>query len=104
MFMHYGLPKIQYNALSNLKDIHNKYTFYDDSLVVESNNDVYSSNSKLDYNMIVKVIESNDYLFIYQSKNQVFIVDKSTIVQGTIEDIRNKLIPILNNKYKRRRY
>lgn len=104
MFMHCGLPKIQYNALSNLKDIHNEYTFYDDGFVVESKNDVYSSNAKLDYNMIVKVIETNDYLFVFQSKNQVFVVDKSTIIQGTIEDIRNKLMPVLNKKYKRYKY
>ena len=49
--------------------------------------------------MIPKAIETLDYLFIFQTRNQTFIVDKSTIVNGTIDDIRAKLIQYPHTKY-----
>jgi hypothetical protein len=36
---------------------------------------------------------------IYQTNNQVFIVDKSTVEGGTAEEIRNKLCTFVKDKY-----
>ena len=44
-------------------------------------------------------METSKYFFIYPTNSQVFIVDKSTIVGGAAEDIRNKLSSFVGNKY-----
>ena len=36
---------------------------------------------------------------MFQTKNQVLLVDKNTIEGGTVEDIRNKLTTYVKDKY-----
>ena len=98
-FMYCISPKIQFKALHNLQNMENEYTFYSDSIKVISKNKDYNGEAEIKYSVVPKVMETSKYVFIYQSKNQVFIVDKSTITNGTINDIRNILIPFVKNKY-----
>lgn len=55
------------------------------------------------YKEIVKnyilILYTSDYFFLYQNNNQVFLVDKSTIEGGRIDDIRNKLSSFVKDKY-----
>ncbi|MBE7064399.1 MAG: hypothetical protein E7384_01085 [Ruminococcaceae bacterium] len=99
LFMYYVMPKIQYNSLGKMQNVENEFTFYDDYLRATSNTDGINGESKMKYCMIEKVIEKPRYIYIYQNKRQAFIVDKTTITGGTVEDIRNLLMPILQDKY-----
>lgn len=98
-FLYFVFPRMQYRALDKMKGIENEYTFCNEGIKVTSKHELYNGDAELKYSMIPKVMETSAYLFIYQSKNQVFIVDKSTITGGSIEDIRQKLIPHLKKKY-----
>ena len=95
MFLH----KIQYNAMAKLKDAENEYLFCDNILKIYTRSADYNAEAEVEYSFFVKVYETSKHLFLYQTKNQVFIVDKSTIEGGTAEDIRNKLFGFLKNKY-----
>lgn len=91
--------KSYYKSYGKMKNVENEYTFLEDSLRAVSNNEGIRGESEIKYSMIEKVIEKPDYFYIFQTKRQVIIVDKSTITGGTVADIRNKLMPILQKKY-----
>ena len=44
-------------------------------------------------------IKISDYFFLYQTNNQAFLVDKSTVEGGSVDDIRNKLSSFVKDKY-----
>ena len=93
------MPKIQYNATAKLSDIHNSYIFKDDEFHIFSSKEGYSGAGSLKYNMIFRVMETKEFLFIFQNKSQVYVVDKSTIEGGSWIDVRNKIEPLLGKKY-----
>jgi len=98
-YLYFVFPVLQYNALGKLKETVNDYTFNDDTMKVSSQNPVYAGESELQYDMFWKAYETSKNFFLYQTKNQVFVVDKSTITGGTAEDIRSKLSEALKEKY-----
>lgn len=98
-YWYFLLPKIKYNSLAKMKDTENEYVFRDEKLDVFHKSEEYNGESEIKYSFIVKVMETSKYFFIYPTNSQVFIVDKSTIVGGAAEDIRNKLSSFVGNKY-----
>lgn len=98
-FGYYVAPKRSYRSMSGLKDAENAYVFYADKMSVESKGEAYSGNSEIAYPVLVKVYETSAYFFVYQTKNQAFIVDKRTIVNGTAEEIRARLMSHVGKKY-----
>ena len=98
-FMYFGLPKIQYKALAKMKDVENEYIFCDNVLKTFTKSQEYNGEAEIEYSLFVKVYETSKYFFMYQTNNQVFIVDKSTIEGGTVEEIRSKLSAFVKDKY-----
>ena len=98
-YLYFLVPKIKYKALAKMKNTENEYVFCDNVLKTFTNNQEYNGESVIEYSVFVRAYETTVYLFLYQTNNQVFIVDKSTIEGGTAEDIRNKLTAYLEKKY-----
>ena len=98
-FMYFGLPRIRYNYLAKMKSAENDYIFYDDVLKVFTKSEIYNGEAEIAYSLFVKVYETSAYFFLYQTANQVFIIDKSTIEGGSAEDIRNRLSLFVKDKY-----
>ncbi len=98
-FVYFILPEIQYKSLSKMKETENNYIFSDNVLKIQTKSEVHSGEHEIEYAMIQKVYETSGYFFIYITRNQVFIVDKSTVEGGSHEDIRNKLGDYLKGKY-----
>ena len=98
-FLYFFLPKMQYAALNRMQNVVNTYTFCDDVIKIESKGELYEGGAELRYPMIQRVMETSEYFFNFQSKNQVFIVEKATITGGTAMDLQNKLAPYLKKKY-----
>ena len=98
-FWYFILPKIQYKALAKMKNAENEYAFCDDVLKAITKSEEYNGEAKIEYSLFVKIYETSKYFFLYQTNNQVFIVDKNTIEGGTIEEIRNKLSLYVKDKY-----
>lgn len=98
-FMWFIYPRITYNALAKMKGAVNEYTFTDEKIFITSEGTDYNAKAEMEYTLLVSIYETSKYLFMYQTKNQVFIVDKSTLSGGTIEEIRGKLFPHIKKKY-----
>ena len=60
---------------------------------------VYNGQAEIEYTLFLKAYETSRYLFLYQTRKQIFIVDKNTIEGGTVEDLRNLLSAVLKDKY-----
>ena len=98
-FMYFISPKIQYNSLANMKDIVNEYVFTEESMLVVSKGEDYNSQGEIKYSVLVKMCETSRYLFLFQNKAQAFIVDKNTIRDGSIEEVREMIKSQMNGKY-----
>ncbi len=98
-YLYFLLPKIRYKALTKMKGAENEYIFCDSVLKTFTKSDEYNGEAEIEYSLFVKAYETSRYLFLYQTNNQVFIVDKSTVEGGTAEDIRNKLTTHVKDKY-----
>ena len=98
-FWYFIIPKIQYKSLAKMQNVENQYIFCDDVLKTFTKSQEYNGEAEIEYSLFVKVYETSKYFFMYQTNNQVFIVDKSTIEGGTVEEIRNKLSAFVKDKY-----
>lgn len=98
-FGYFIVPKMQFKSMAKMKNIENQYIFCDNVLKVFTKSQDYNGEAEIDYSFFVRVYETTKYLFIFQTNNQVFVVDKSTIEGGTAEDIRNKLSSYVKDKY-----
>lgn len=98
-FWFFCLPKLRYNALAHMKDIINEYTFEDDQICAISKGTDYIGDVTIRYALLVKVMETSQYLFIFQNHSQVLPLDKSTVTGGTVEELRSKLSAYLGKKY-----
>lgn len=99
LFLHFGFPRIQYNSLVKMNIVENEYIFYDNIIKSFTKGKGYSGESELEYSLFTKVYETSKYFLLFQSNNQAFIVDKSTIEGGSADDIRNKLSSFVKEKY-----
>ncbi len=96
---YFWLPKITYNKMVEFRNLENEFTFLDDSLKIISKNGKYTGEAEFKYSILPKVIENSKYILVYQNKSQAYIVDKSTIEGGTVEELRNVLQAKINGKY-----
>lgn len=97
--LYFTFPNKQYEAKGNMKDILNEFVFYDDRMLNYSASDGYRDEVEISYGMLFAVNESSEYLFLLPTKNSMFVVDKSTISGGTMEELRDKLKSVLGDKY-----
>ena len=97
--LYFTLPRVRYNALANFKGAENEYVFGDDSLKISTSTKEYNGEAKIEYSMFIKAYETSKYFFLYQTVDQIYIVDKSTLEGGTAEEISEKLKSVLNKKY-----
>lgn len=104
VYMHFGWPKVQYNAQAKLKNTVNEYVFLEDRVQIQSTNAGVQTNAVLCYSVLYKIKETDRYLFIWQNKNQVIIVDKFTFNGGMPEVLQEKLRSLLGKKYVRCHY
>lgn len=98
-FTYFLSPIIRYNAQEKMKDVKNEYIFYDDIIKASTEGDEFKGETKIEYSLLVKAYETNEYFFIYITKRQAFIIDKSTVEGGSPLEIRQKLMSCLDDKY-----
>ena len=64
-----------------------------------SENEEYKGETEIEYTMLERVYETSKYFFLFQTKNQVLIVDKTTVEGGRAEEIRDSLTAKMKDKY-----
>ena len=100
LFFIYG--KLMYKSFCRLGLPVASITFTDESIkMVAKNNrgDLHEEND-YKYNVFAKAVETDEYIFLYLTSRSAFLIDKSTIENGGIEEIRSKLQSYLDKKYK----
>ena len=104
-YMYFLLPRIKYKAAGSPKDMRNSYVFMEDELRVNTfKGEEQLQKDTLKYPELFKVMESSEYFFIFMSRQSVYLVDKSTIHNGTREDIMGALAALPKGKYIACRY
>lgn len=98
-WMYFGLPRIRYRSLAKMKDAENDYLFGERSLKIVTKSEAYNGEAEISYSVFVKVYETSAFLFLCQTNDQVFLVDKATITGGSVDDIRNILSLTVKDKY-----
>ena len=97
-YIYWGVPKIRYKALGKLQNLENEYIFGDETIKISNKSEEFNAEGEIKYTLIPKVMETPKYIFIYQNMRSVYIIDKATITNGTIEDIRAKLAQYVPQK------
>ena len=98
-FSYFVAPRMQYHSLAKMQNVENQYIFCDHVMKAFTTSQIYNGQAEIEYALFLKAYEASRYLFLYQTKNQVFIIDKNTITDGTIEDLRTQLSVFLKDKY-----
>ena len=98
-YLYFLAPKKRYNAMAKMKDAVNEYVFQDNVMQVATKSESYNGEAEIQYAVIVKVMETSAYFFLFQTNSQVLLVEKSSVTGGTAEDIRNKFMPLIGDKY-----
>ena len=98
-YMYFAVPKIKYKAMAKLKDAENEYLFMDSSVKITTSVAEYSGEGEMEYTLFVRAYETSRYLFLYQTKNQAFIIDKSSVENSDFEQIRKSLLSAIGEKY-----
>lgn len=98
VYIYWGLPKMRYKALGKLQNLENEFIFGDETIKIINKSEEFNAEGEIKYSLVPKVMETPKYIFIYQNLRSVFIIDKATITNGTIDDIRAKLVQYVPQK------
>ncbi len=82
-------------------DTEEVYTFDEQYITVtQTKGDVFFATTKAKYSYIYKAYEDKNYYYLYISKIQSHVIDKSSITQGTLDELHTLLITNLGSKFK----
>lgn len=94
-WLYLAVPKFRYKAMGNMRDAENEYIFLDHTLKARTEGKVYNGESEMEYSLFVKAFETSKYFFLYQTGNQVVVIDKSTVEGGSPADISSRISPFI---------
>lgn len=71
--------------------------------IIQIQGDKYEGITKSTYDLLYKVIETATHYFLYISRQQMFVVEKSSITEGTLQELNQILEKNLDKKFKRKK-
>ncbi|MDV3429413.1 MAG: YcxB family protein [Bacillota bacterium] len=93
------LPKKYYKSAEKMYEGVNQYKFFEDYFTVEKNTDEAKGNSQIKYSALYKIYEVQDYFYIFISRSQAYMVDKSRFNTSEPETLREIFKDKLGKKY-----
>lgn len=75
-------------------------TFLSDRVYVESSNNANDKNGYVLYSDLKGAVESDNYFYIFINDSAAQIIKKSSVVEGSIENVRKYLKSALGSEYK----
>ena len=97
--LYFLAPVHMYKNSGTLADMRKYFVFRDHEVFVQSSGEMYQGESTVQYSLLFKAMETGAYFFLYLTKTQLYIVDKSTLEGGSAEDIRKAMSAVLGGKY-----
>ncbi|MBR6557091.1 MAG: YcxB family protein [Clostridia bacterium] len=98
------LPRIQYRNLANLREAENRFVFRETDFTATTEGKGQSAEAELAYDTLVRVVETKAYLFIFRAKNSAFIVDRETLSDADMQELRRRMAYCLGKRYSIYRY
>ncbi len=92
------MPRLTSNMSKNLWGCINQYEFTDEEIVVNSVMPTMNGQSRLNYNALDHIYETQDCFYIFLTKQQAFIANKPDITEGSVEELQEllkaKMLPL----------
>lgn len=77
------------------------YTFDEQYITItQTRSDIFSATLKAKYSYIYKAVEDKNYYYLFVSKLQSHVIDKSSITQGSLQEMSALLKSNLGEKFK----
>ena len=86
--MSYLLPSILFNRSKKLLGIENTFVFYEDEFLMSSESPLFQGNSRMKYSAMHKVYETENYIYLFLTSVQAYLLDKGKIAGETVEELR----------------
>ena len=97
-------PRIQYRNMADLRDAENRFVFRETDFVVTTDGASQKAEAHISYPALVRVVETKAYLYLFQTKNQTFIVDRATLSDEDMSELRRCMAHVLGKRYSIYRY
>lgn len=91
-FTWFIMPRISFNLNKLAKNNKNEYVFKDETFIAACKAKDISGSTEISYKKLNSIYETEDFLYIYISMNQAFIVEKASVSGGSLEELRTHLI------------
>ncbi len=97
VFSYFIFPRIKLrrSAANNLTCA---LTFHDDAFVMVTDSPLVQENSRISYEQIYKIAEGKEDMYIFLTKRNALIIDKSGFVQGDEHQLKDFLSTKLDKK------
>lgn len=99
-FFIFAFPKIQFKKNAVYKNSENTFVFRDEEFTVSGENNICNGTSTIKYTGLHKVYETREYIYLYATPRQAYIVDKEKIEKGKESELTKLLINNVGDKYK----
>ena len=94
--------KRAYKSLGNNRDAVTDLVFTDDRVCASTVREGFEGRSDIAYDKLAKVIETDEFFFIFSSIRSAVPVEKATFEGGTPEQLAEKLRAAVGKNYRRR--
>lgn len=90
--IYFVLPKVAFNKNKIAKNSDNHFVFRDEIFEVSGATESYRGSSEIKYDALYKICETRDFFYLYINSRQAYIVEKSTVSEELIADLRQHLL------------
>lgn len=97
--LHISLPIRIYRNMPKDNEAKNIFRFFEKDFLLASTGGHMQGESRIDYEMLQKVRETKTHFFLFPTKNSAYIVDKSTMSEDAIPELRRVLREATGRKY-----
>lgn len=98
-FCYFAVPKIRYKVMAVPEELKIEYAFYDDRLKTFITKAGRLYEKEISYSSLTKAAETAKYWFLYFDDKRTYLVDKSTLEHGKVDDVRLRLGVFVGKKY-----
>lgn len=91
-------PLIKLKDFTDEKIVINHFSFEEKVIKLSSESKVRKGSSELPYSAFTKIDESKNAFYLFVNKSSALIVTKSSITDGTVDDLRKFLISKISNR------
>lgn len=85
------IPALQYRTIQRRGGCRIEYIFYEDSFALRTQNEVSTENCTAMYAFLCKIVETEEYFFLYPNRSIAYIVCKSGTNPSEIDRLQNTL-------------